>query len=161
MGVLRKSIDRDDYSEQMAKTLDRNTKQLVDNNTRLSEKGIRKLMIVSNDSGNNIEVSIDSNINFDSKLNELIHELDMIGKGTKDQAEYNLEKEFGYDVPNMPKSDAEHKVHKIIGVFDEMNDDPNYDPNQKRVDYLEAKQIMNESINKTMDNAKRIVRKNG
>ncbi len=145
----------DQYSEQAEKNLIKKTIQLIDNNPNLSQKGARKLLSVSDGSGNNVMESIYHNIDHDSNKGEIMQELNEIRKSSKGSAEFFLEKEFGYDTPKMPENDAQRKAHQLINLFDEFNnaDETEAEAQQRRLDYIQAKRIMNESIDKTIDTA--------
>ena len=146
----------DQYSEQAEKNLIKKTIQLIDNNPNLSQKGARKLLSVSDGSGNNVMESIYHNIDHDYlNKGEIMQELNEIRKSSKGSAEFFLEKEFGYDTPKMPKNDAQRKAQQLINLFDEQNnaDETEAEAQQRRLDYIQAKRIMNESIDDTIDTA--------
>jgi hypothetical protein len=145
----------DEYSEQSAKNLDKKTLQLIDNNPNLSQKGVKRLLSVSGIEGHNIEDSIYHNIDHgSSNKREIMNELNEIRKSSKDSAEFFLEKNFGYATPKMPENDAERKAHQLLNLFDEFNEEETEPESiQRRVDYLQAKKILNESIDKTIDTA--------
>ena len=146
----------DQYSEQAEKNLIKKTIQLIDNNPNLSQKGARKLLSVSDGSGNNVMESIYHNIDHDSlNKGEIMQELNEIRKSSKGSAEFFLEKEFGYDTPKMPENDAQRKAQQLINLFDEFNneDETESEAHQRRLDYIQAKRIMNESIDNTIDTA--------
>ena len=143
----------DDYSEVTSRQMGSNTHRLIDETPRLSEQGARKLIDVSDNNAYNIEVSIDSNMNSSFNKGEIMKELNEIRQETKDQAEYNLEQKFGYLETPHPKDKAERFAQKLWNFHEEINDDEEYDSNQRRMDFLQAKKILNESIDKTIDTA--------
>jgi len=144
----------DNYSELTSRQMKNNTRRLIVETPRLSEQGARKLIDVSDNNAYGIEVSIDSNMNSSFNKGEIMKELNEIRQATKDQAEYNLEERFGYGEPSHPKDNTERTAQKMWDSFNRIvEDDDDYDSNQKRVDFLQAKKILNESIDKTIDTA--------
>ena len=144
----------DNYSEVTSRQMKNNTRRLIVETPRLSEQGARKLIDVSDNNAYGIEVSIDSNMNSSFNKGEIMKELNEIRQATKDQAEYNLEERFGYGEPSNPKDNTERTAQRFVDSFNRIvEDDDDYDPNQKRVDFLQAKKILNESIDKTIDTA--------
>ena len=144
----------DNYSELTSRQMENNTRRLIVETPRLSEQGARKLIDVSDNNAYNIEVSIDSNMNSSFNKAEIMKKLNEIRQATKDQAEYNLEERFGYGEPSNPKDNTERTAQRFVDSFNRIvEDDEEYDSNQKRVDFLQAKKILNESIDKTIDTA--------
>ena len=144
---------KDKYSEDFnAKTINY-AKDLVQG-SGLNMQGIRYVKNVMDHEGENIELYLDnedwSYIREKQGMSGIKKEMDRIKKEVTDNALFFLEKEFGYDDPT-PRRDS--KTNQFEGFFSELKDEELKDYTNRDIDYVKAKQIVKDSIEKSMSNA--------